>query len=102
MAGFLLADLVAVCLILFSWIVIFATRQGNIDFLDSFVFSIIGLFLGILCLFVKLSSRYDRLANYLFDERNLVNNFLAWIVLILSIIALCGILHSSYRILKQN
>lgn len=102
MAGFLLAGLVIVCLILFSWIVIFATRQGNVDFLDSFIFSAIGLFLGVLCLFAKLSSRYDALANYLFSGSNLVNNFLAWIVLILTIIALCGILHSSYRILKQN
>lgn len=38
MAGFLLVCLVALCLILLSYIVIFATRQGNIDFLDSFVF----------------------------------------------------------------
>lgn len=102
MAGFLLAGLVTVCLILFRWIVIFATRQGNVDFSDSFIFSVIGLFLGILCLFAKLSSRYDTLANYLFSGSNLVNSSLAWLVLILSIVALYGILYNSYRILNQN
>ena len=63
--GFLLAGLLITCLILFGWIVIFAVRQGDVDFLDTFIFSVLGLFLGMLCLFAKLSSSYNALINFI-------------------------------------
>lgn len=94
MTGFLLAGLLIICLILFSWIVIFAVRQGAADFLDTFIFSVLGLFLGMLCLFAKLSSSYNALINYLFTRSNLMNSFLAWLVLFLVVTALCGILQN--------
>ena len=94
MAGFLLAVLLITCLILFSWIVIFAVRQGDVDFLDTFIFLVIGLFLGMLCLFAKLSSSYNALINYLFTRSNLMNSFLAWLALFLVVTALFGILQN--------